>query len=269
MAATERVDSAERFAFGDNWQRFLSALTPARICESASALTAMLGDIRGKRFLDIGSGSGLSSLAAAKLGATVHSFDFDPQSVACTAELRQRFGSAAWTVERGSALDTAYIDSLGTFDIVYSWGVLHHTGRLHTALENAARAVKPSGLLWVAIYNDQGRASRYWLRVKQLYNRLPRFLQPLYAALIMWPREVAGFVRALLTGGIRQRLSSYSERGMGYWVGVVDWVGGLPFEVAKPEEIFDFYRQRGFTLEKLRTCAGGYGCNEFLFRRTH
>jgi 2-polyprenyl-6-hydroxyphenyl methylase/3-demethylubiquinone-9 3-methyltransferase len=46
---------------------------------------------------------------------------------------------------------------------------------------------------------------------------------------------------------------------------LIDWVGGWPFEVSTPEEVFNFYRRRGFQLEALKTCAGGLGCNEFVF----
>jgi 2-polyprenyl-3-methyl-5-hydroxy-6-metoxy-1,4-benzoquinol methylase len=101
----------------------------------------------GKSFLDIGSGSGLFSLAARRLGARVHSFDYDQQSVACTAELRRRYFPSAgdWVVERGSALDRDYLARLGTFDVVYSWGVLHHTGDMWRALENVKPLVAERG----------------------------------------------------------------------------------------------------------------------------
>jgi 2-polyprenyl-6-hydroxyphenyl methylase/3-demethylubiquinone-9 3-methyltransferase len=46
-----------------------------------------------------------------------------------------------------------------------------------------------------------------------------------------------------------------------------DWLGGYPFEVARPEEIFAFYQARGFSLERLKTCGGGLGCNEFVLRK--
>src|SRR4029079_8864370 len=125
------VARGERFEFGGNWASFLSVLDEERIGAAERGLQLMLEMTRldGLRFLDIGSGSGLSSLAAKRLGARVHSFDYDPQSVACTTELRRRYfaSSADWTIERGSALDADYLRRLGPFDIVYSWGVLHHT----------------------------------------------------------------------------------------------------------------------------------------------
>jgi 2-polyprenyl-6-hydroxyphenyl methylase/3-demethylubiquinone-9 3-methyltransferase len=123
--ATE-VARGERFEFGKNWSRFLSVLDEERIAEAERSLKQMLGlaDLTGKTFLDIGSGSGLFSLAARRRGAQVRSFDYDPQSVACTAELRRRnfAGDDSWNVEEGSVLDKEYIASLGRFDIVYSWG---------------------------------------------------------------------------------------------------------------------------------------------------
>src|SRR5918911_286314 len=125
------VARGERFEFGRNWAKFLALLNEQRIADAENSLRQMLEceDLKGRSFLDIGSGSGLFSLAARRLGARVHSFDYDPHSVACTMELRRRFcpEDAAWTVETGSALDADYLKRLGRFDVVYSWGVLHHT----------------------------------------------------------------------------------------------------------------------------------------------
>ena len=143
------VATGQRFEFGGNWANFLSVLDEDRINAAVRGLQRMLQVERldGLRFLDIGSGSGLSSLAAKRLGARVHSFDYDPQSVACTNELRRRYfpDTSDWSVERGSALDAEYLRQLGTFDIVYSWGVLHHTGEMWRALENAVIPVAPGG----------------------------------------------------------------------------------------------------------------------------
>jgi 2-polyprenyl-6-hydroxyphenyl methylase/3-demethylubiquinone-9 3-methyltransferase len=265
------VASGERFAFGSNWAAFLAGLDEARIAAAENSLRQMLEaeNLAGKTFLDIGSGSGLFSLAARRLGASVQSFDYDPESVACTAELKARYypHDRAWQVGTGSVLDPDYIHSLPQFDIVYSWGVLHHTGQMWLALEHAGSRVREGGKLFIAIYNDQGGASRRWRWVKRAYNRLPGWLRPplLWAAFaqLYWRRGI----KDLVTFRWLQTFRSYAgARGMSPWRDLVDWVGGYPFEVAKPEEIFDFYRARGFRLEKLKTC-NDLGCNEFILMR--
>lgn len=268
----ERAAETGRFAFGENWQIFLKRLDERHIRRAEDSLRTMIrrDTLAGLRLLDVGSGSGLFSLAARRLGADVVSFDYDPQSVACAEQLRARFfpGDSRWVIERGSVLDTAFLARLGTFDVVYAWGVLHHTGEMWTAIENVLPLVKRAGTLALAIYNDQGRASRRWVQVKRLYNRLP----PPLRGLVLWPAFARLWgptvLRDALAGSPLRTWRRYgAERGMSPWRDVVDWVGGWPFEVAKPEEIFAFCRDRGFRLVDLKTCAGGLGCNEFVFTR--
>ena len=262
-----------RFAFGENWRRFLSLLNEERILRAEESLRRMLdiSGLRGKTFLDIGCGSGLFSLAARRLGARVHCFDYDRESVACAGELRRRYfpDDPDWQIEAGSVLDAAYLAGLGLFDVVYSWGVLHHTGAMWQALDNAGGLVAPGGKLFIAIYNDQGKVSDRWRAVKRTYNRLPGGLRFLVTVPVLvhlyWRRTLKDLLRGRPFETWR---NEGKERGMSAWRDLIDWVGGYPFEVAKPEAILDFYLRRGFQLTRLTTCGGSLGCNEFVFVRT-
>ncbi len=249
--ATE-VATGQRFEFGKNWAWFLETLNDEKIEEAEKSLRDMLetDTLVGKSFLDIGSGSGLFSLAARRLGARVHSFDYDPNSVGCTENLSAATSPTddTWKIEPGSALDASYIASLGRFDVVYSWGVLHHTGDMWTALANAASAVAPGGRLFISIYNDQGTASRRWTKVKKLYNQLPQGLRFLVVWPSFWVLNWRPLVKDSLRGKPFKSIRDYgkNQRGMSFWQDLIDWVGGYPFEVATPGKIFDFYRERGF-----------------------
>lgn len=264
--ATVNAEKAKRFAFGKNWRSYLTLVDEPRIAEARKSLQAMFDteDMIGKRFLDIGSGSGLFSLAARRMGAVVHSFDFDLDSVSCAEELRCRYETdqQKWVIERGSALDARYLATLGTFDYVYCWGVLHHTGDMWRALAQIIPLVSGhEGKLFIAIYNDQGWISRYWTRVKRMYNR-DRVSRTLVTLIHIPYLFLARWLARAITGRLEL------DRGMSLWHDMHDWLGGYPFEVARPEVVLDFVHARGFALTKLRTCGGRHGCNEFVFVRT-
>jgi len=254
----------ERFRFGENWKAFLTVLDDRRIDDARQSLIDRLQvpDLAGWRFLDIGSGSGLFSLAAARLGASVVSFDYDPESVECTAEVKRRYhpGVASWEVRQGSVLDASFMESLGEFDVVYSWGVLHHTGEMWQALDLACRRVRPGGRLYIALYNDQGWRSGYWRAVKRAYNRYPVVRWPLIA--VHAPGQFGlRYLRRAIAGKL------HLERGMSLWHDMIDWLGGYPFEVAEPEDVLAFCGQRGFRKIAVHPVGRRQGCNEFVFEK--
>jgi 2-polyprenyl-3-methyl-5-hydroxy-6-metoxy-1,4-benzoquinol methylase len=270
--STESLDSKDRFSFGKNWSKFLEHLNDDRILEAEKSLKEKLGyeNLDGKVFLDIGSGSGLFSLAAYRLGAKVFSFDYDQDSVNCTKYLHEKYATndQRWSVEQGSVLDKAFLKKFGKVDILYSWGVLHHTGHMYQAFENVAELVNDDGHLFISIYNDQGGASNGWKWIKKTYNNSSCLVKLSLTYYTLFRQWSITFLKDLLKSA--NPLKSWitygrNNRGMSAWHDVVDWVGGYPFEVAKPEEVFNFFKAKGFSLQLLKTCAGGLGCNEYVF----
>jgi len=261
-----------RFTFGKNWKNFLSTLNEEKIQHAENSLKQMLNIdvLTGKRFLDAGCGSGLFSLAALRLGAKeVVSFDIDEESVACAKYLFEHYGPFPhWHIITGSALDTDFLCNIGKFDIVYSWGVLHHTGNMCKALDSITIPVKKNGYLFVSIYNNQGIISTIWKGIKWFYNVSPKPIK-----LIM---EIGYYFIVLLVKTFQgitqwQPLSQWyaygNERGMSLWHDVVDRIGGYPFETATPQQIVSFYEERQFQLTNSNEKSGS-GCNEFVFHST-
>jgi 2-polyprenyl-6-hydroxyphenyl methylase/3-demethylubiquinone-9 3-methyltransferase len=253
------------FKFGQNWKDYaLGALDEKKLQQAQRALADLLqtDDLRGQTFMDIGCGSGLHTVAAALLGADrVYSVDVDPDCIAVTKHTISRFlaDDTKIHVQQASILDEELSSSLPCSDIVYSWGVLHHTGQMYRAIEAASQFVKPGGLYVIAIYNRH-ITSGEWRFIKWLYNKLPSFGQRFMYWLFY------GIIYMAKLAATRQNPLK-KARGMDFGYDVIDWIGGYPYEYASIDEITAFVTKRGFRLERCIPAQVGTGCNEFIFRR--
>jgi len=278
----DEIRRRERFGFGRNWSNYSTRIGRPEIDEAQRSLLKLLPvevlpeqRLDGLRFLDAGCGSGLFSVAALQLGAQVTSFDFDPDSVRTTRRVADLHASdpverGMFLLSHGSVLDGDFLEKLGQFDVVYSWGVLHHTGSMWEACRLLAERVQPGGVLVIALYNDVGTSNRAWHAIKRVYVGAPRLLRMPVAGAILLPIETVALVRSLLRGSpssYARRWTDYgSMRGMSRWHDHLDWIGGLPYEWAAPSEVIEFFSRAGFR-HVLTLPAVAWGNNEFTFVR--
>jgi 2-polyprenyl-3-methyl-5-hydroxy-6-metoxy-1,4-benzoquinol methylase len=259
-----------QFDFGKNWIAFSRrALTPEKV-ELARRDFARLFkgiELKGKSFLDIGFGQGLSLLLAREAGADVFGNDINPkcsEALAVTASVLKTSAKAPLVI--GSILEDQTMASLleqnngHGFDIVHSWGVLHHTGDMKTAIRNAASLVVDNGYLILAIYNRH-ITGPIWRFIKWLFCKSPRFIQVTFIG-ILYP--VIVFAKFAVT----RKNPFHQMRGMDFFFNVVDWVGGYPYEYAGKDEIIELLSLYGYTIEGFFAAQVPTGCNEFIFKKS-
>lgn len=271
IRVTDLTARNSHFEFGENWADFAKKLTPEHVASAVASLEKLLpGGLGGASFLDIGCGSGLSSVAAARLGAgRIEACDIDENSVRTTEQVLAKFAGEVPSRVRVASVFDLTPEGQGLFDVVHSWGVLHHTGDMSRAVRCAAALVRPGGLLVVALYNKTPLCGA-WTIEKRFYARAPRVLQK--------AAQVAFVVARLPAQAIAFRRSPVAlirdyraTRGMDYWNDVHDWLGGYPYESATPDEAdamvgAEFTRERAF-ITTSRLGLFGSGCNEFVYRR--
>ena len=267
------TDLESHFKFGENWQSFARGVDESRINDAIEGLSRLISpdEIFGKHFFDIGCGSGLSMLAALRMGASsVNGIDIDPKSVqAAQALLSKHAAGRSWSVEVRSVFELGR-GKEQNYDIVHSWGVLHHTGDMWEAIDRATGLVAVGGTLVIAIYRKKLLCSA-WRLEKRFYARSPSWIQ----AIIRGAYKTLFFIRLLLSGRSPwDHMRSYHDRGMSWHHDVHDWLGGFPYESAHPAQVEEFLSHRGFSLahrgarNPYRLGIFGTACDEFVAHRT-
>ncbi|MGA2092705.1 MAG: class I SAM-dependent methyltransferase [Sedimentisphaerales bacterium] len=257
-----------QFDFGSNWKEFSAkALSPEKIQQARNDFQALMAgiNIQGATLLDVGFGQGLTLLVAAELGAKVSGLEINLISIEVLEFNKQKFPKIkdySIPVMIGSILDTKMISDLKKvdYDIVHSWGVLHHTGNMWEAIKITTELVKPNGHLIISIYNRHW-TSKIWLLIKWLYNKSPQIIQKFFVYSLFPIIYTAKF---LVTGQNPLK----SKRGMDFFYDVIDWVGGYPYEYASKEEVIKYVENLGFKCLRCIPAPVPTGCNEFIFQRT-
>jgi len=253
------------FSFGRNWRSFSRFVSEDTIREAEDDVRRWLGPdgVAGKRVIDVGCGSGIHSAAIFRLGPLeLLTIDLDPHSVECARRLWEVAGKPAnWRIQCADILDFDKLQTFGQFDVVYSWGVLHHTGHMWTAVENATRLAKPQdGRLWISLYT-KGPSYDHHLKVKRRFNSWPWPMKQAY----VW-RYLFHCWRGARRHGIKLSQWFWQGRGMNAYHDAMDWFGGLPYEVASAEEVVDFLTRRGWKTERVQE-EHEEKCSIYLFSR--
>jgi SAM-dependent methyltransferase len=266
---TDLKDVSRHFEFGENWQDYASTIDEGHVQRAMESMERLLTkeELVGHSFLEIGSGSGIHTLSALRLGASsALATDIDPDSVKTTSSMLQRFApDLTWLSEEKSVFDL----QTDGFDIVYSWGVLHHTGNMYGAIDKALEQVRPDGLVCLALYRKTALCW-LWKIEKRFYTWAPEGIRKLLRGLFVSIFRLACLVKGV---SFKKYVTDYqSDRGMSYYHDIHDWMGGYPYESVSPKELTSYVEPKGYTLVRSITRPGGTGifgsgCDEFVFRK--
>lgn len=258
------------FNFGKNWHDFsTNALASVNADQARKDFKVLMHgiDLTNINFLDVGFGQGLSSLCAAENGAKVVGLDIEElnrQTISLTARYFPTVNLEDLKLYTGSILsdETCSIlmgESPSGYDVVHSWGVLHHTGNMYQALERCVELVKPGGYLVISIYNYHW-TSPIWKKIKQAYCFAPTWIQRSMVYVLL---PIIWFAKLVVT----RQYPNLKERGMNFYYDVVDWVGGYPYEYSSIENITKLCTQRELVRIKVWPALVPTGCNEYIFRK--
>ena len=274
MKPENLLQQQSHFAFGKNWLDYARKIDEGKISQAMSDLCQLSGRQRfdGLSFLDIGCGSGLSALAAVRLGASrVTGVDIDPDSVQAASSVFARFAPEFPADFKVRSVFDMTAAEFGSFDIVYSWGVLHHTGDMERAIEAAGALVKPGGEFYLALYRKTPFCGM-WRGIKRWYSKAPPSSQRRARSTYIFLRKA---VLRMKRQDFDAYVQGYARRGMDFYNDVHDWLGGYPYQSIDPDTCHALLTRFGFAVDRefVRNSSGplrgllGSGCDQYAFHR--
>ncbi len=253
-----------RFEFGQNWNLYSKSISDVEVNLAKQGIIKLMPTktaLDSKSFLDIGCGSGIHSIAANTLGfESITATDFDLKSVNTAISNKKIFNSNI-NIFQDDILNTKIKNK---FDVVYSWGVLHHTGNMEKAILNSRKLVNDEGYLIIAIYKKT-YFCKMWHFIKKLYCNSPRFIKKIFNFTFYTLRLSLYLIKG-------NKISKYKQiRGMNLYFDSIDWLGGFPYESASKDVIVSMVGD-GFELVKFFDAKPNLGlmgsaCSEYTFKK--
>jgi 2-polyprenyl-6-hydroxyphenyl methylase/3-demethylubiquinone-9 3-methyltransferase len=205
--------------------------------------------VKGKNVLDGGSGSGMVSVGFALLGANVTGVDITPQCVENGKRNAERFGVQC----RFFCKDLTDLD-LGNerFDIVYSWGVIHHSEDARKSFSNLAKHLKPGGEMVLAVYLKT-YLSGFWNFSRVFYQKAPKWFQSIFRESGSCFLNGVDFIKKLIFGKSRYMLRGTNNKEL-----INDWFGVPHRTFHSYDEVFQWFRENGLNYKLVNPATGRF-----------
>ena len=230
--------------YKDHWTEY-----PLELQGVIQHLTELFPEgVKGKKVLDAGSGSGMVSIAFAVMGASVTGVDITSKCIENGRKRAKAFGVECRFVQS----DLTMLDLHEDFDIIYSWGVLHHTADAKASFFRLVEHLRPGGEIIIAVYLRTAFSS-FWNFSRVFYQSSPGFAKTAF-------RRSAS---VLLNGydAVRKALMKkerYMLRGTSNEELVNDWFGVPHRTFHTYTEVYEWFREKGLDYRLVNPATGRF-----------
>ncbi|MFQ6107920.1 MAG: class I SAM-dependent methyltransferase [Candidatus Aminicenantales bacterium] len=213
-------------------------------------------EVLNKSVLDAGCGTGVFSIIFARMGAlSVVGIDISKRSLERAQRQADQLGLQNATFQKVNMLRLPFTDAC--FDIVWSWGSVHHTADPFGCLAELIRVLKPGGSLLVAVYRRTGLTFLHETLRKGLIRLPSKYWIPF-----------SRFLSLVAAPGISLfKKRDKSRKGEKLEQLLFDWFFVPIRHSYLPEEIKSFLVKRGLVIKKYLPFSGRFNStSNFIFK---